>query len=223
MTLLWALLLLVQSEATKPSAASDARIRALAERGSLISSRLDNAILQDPEMRAQWRRVGFETGCLTFAAVEKEVKARHVPDLVEPTIAAIRKYVPQERLDRMPALSFSYGGLQVYRARIENELNRTSASLFARAVQDMRRAYGERVRALPTTSNPADNIVMPKADLAVALGIKGAWDLDNAAHLGMACAELQIPPQIRPTITTGPQGPFTIEVKRPAGAKQNDD
>jgi hypothetical protein len=184
-------------------AQSDARLRALAERGSLITSRMSDAVLQDPAMRAEWRRVGFEKGCLAFASAEKEVKARHLPLLVEPTIAAVRKFVPQERLDRLPALSFSYGGLQVYRARVEQELGRTSGGLIADAVEDMRRNYQAQVKALPTATNPEANVVIPKADIGAALGVKGAWDLNNPAQLGMACAELRIPPGVRPQINVG--------------------
>jgi hypothetical protein len=52
----------------------------------------------------------------------------------------------------------------------------------------MHQTFLERVQAIPTTRNAADNVVTPKPDIA-------------AARLGIACAELLIPPQLCPTIT----------------------
>jgi len=198
-----AVLLLAAQAAAAAEVDVEARVQALAARGTLLHTRLMDAILQDPKMRFEWRRVGFAQGCRIFEESKADVARRHLPNLIPSTVAAIRKYIPPRRLTEVPALSFTYGGLQVYRRQVESELERTSGAEIASAVEDMRRTYVDRTRTLPSTQNPADNVVKPKGDIAAALGIKGTWNLDSPAQLGMACAELRIPPQLRPKITTG--------------------
>jgi len=47
--------------------------------------------------------------------------------------------------------------------------------------------------------------------VAAALGIKGTYDLDDPAQLGLACAEFLISPGARPKISTTPQlQPFVV-------------
>lgn len=48
-------------------------------------------------------------------------------------------------------------------------------------------------------------------DIAEAVGLHGPYDLDNPAHMGMACADLLIPADKRPAITTSlAPSPFTV-------------
>jgi hypothetical protein len=210
-------LLLAAQGAAAAAVDVEARVQALAARGSLLHTRLMDAILSDPTMRTEWRRVGFAKGCRILYESKTDVAGRHLPNLIPSTVAAIHKYVPPQRLAELPTLSFTYGGLQIYRHQVESELDRTSGAEIASAVEDMRRTYSDRTRALPSTQNPADNVVTPKADIAAALGIKGAWNLDNPAQLGMACADLRIAPELRPKITTGAR---ELTVVPPTGAKK---
>lgn len=193
------------------SAVPDQALQDLAIRENRLSRRLYPLIYDDPSMRAEIKRVGFEKGCRAIADSKQEVSLRFAPMLVPATVAAIRKIVPEPQLSEMRFRSFFTGPMRIYTKRIDNELDRTASTSLNAAYSAMRAAFLKRTRQFPATGNPADNIVMPKADIVAALGLKGAYDLDNPAHLGMACAELLIPAPLRPTIKTPPaQPPLTV-------------
>ena len=75
--------------------------------------------------------------------------------------------------------------------------------MFARARSELRSGILIQTRPLPTETNPAANVVMPRPASAAALDIKGAWNLDNPAQMAMACAEQLVSPHMSPQITTG--------------------
>ena len=106
--------------------------------------------------------------------------------------------------------------MHVYTRRIDNELDRTASASLNAAYSAMRAAFLKRTSEFPAIGNPAGNIVMPKADIAAVFGLKGPYDLDNPAHLGMACAEALIPAPLRPTITTSPApSPLIVSPPQP--------
>lgn len=199
---------------TAPSTVSDAALERLATRESRLPGRLYRLIYDDPSMRAEVRRVGFAKGCQAIADSRQEVSLRFVPMLVPATVTAIRKIVPEPQLSEMRFRSFVSGPLHIYARRIDDELDRTASASLNHAYSAMRAAFLKRTREFPVTENPADNIVMPKADIAAMLGMKGPYDLDKPSHLGMACAEALIPADERPTITTSP-APATLVVAPP--------
>jgi hypothetical protein len=154
-------------------------------------------------MRAEIRRVGFAIGCSTVDDVSKAVVARHATALEQGLAEAIRKVIPEGRLMEAKAASFLVAPLAAYQRPVERELERSGAATLASAREDMRKSFLTRSRAIPATANPADNEVMPKADVAAALGVRGPWDLDNPSQMAFACAEQRMSPNLRPTITTG--------------------
>jgi len=192
------------SDQTAASAVSDQALEDLAIRESRLSRRLSPLIYDDPSMRAEIKRVGFEKGCRALDDSRREIGLRFAPALAPATVAAIRKIVPEPQLSEMRFRSFVTGPMHVYTRRIDIELERTASESLNAAYSAMRAAFLKRTRAFPATGNPADNIVMPKSDITAAVGLKGAYNLDNPAHLGMACAELLIPAPLRPTIRATP-------------------
>jgi hypothetical protein len=181
----------------------DQRIDVLAQHEARGRTRIYSAIFEDPAMRAEVRRIGFATGCSTVNGAGKEVIGRHAPALQAEIARAIRTVIPTERLAEARALSFLAMPLNIYQRRVERELERGGGAVLTLARDDMRRAFLARSKALPTSSDPADNKVLPRPDVAAALGHRGYWDLDNPAQLAFACADLLISPSVRPTITTG--------------------
>jgi hypothetical protein len=173
----------------------------LAALESRLPVKLSRLIYGDPAMRAEIRRVGFVKGCHAIAESRREVGTQFVPLLVPATVAVVRKIVPEARLSAMPVRSFSSGPLSLYTKRIDDEIERTASVTLTQAYAAMRAAFLARTRKMPATRSPADNVVMPKADIAAFGSLKGAYDLDNPAHLSMACADLLIPASRRPTIT----------------------
>lgn len=206
------LLLLAQAAATADaSPVSDQALKELALRESLLPRHLTNVVLDDPAMRAEIRRVGFEKGCRAMAESRNEVGQQYRAALVPATVVAIRKFVPEPRLSQMRPRSFVIGPLQIYKVRIGDEVERTAGSVLSAARDAMRLAFRRRTSANPDTTSPSDNVVMPRADIATAVGFKAAYDLEKPSHLGMACAEMLIPSAIRPRITTeAGQPPFVV-------------
>lgn len=193
------------------SSVSDQALEQLAIRESRLPGRLYRLIYDDPSMRAEIRRVGFEKGCRAIVDGKRQVSLQFVPALVPATVAAIRKVVPEPRLSEMRFRSFISGPMRVYARRIDDEIDRTASASLRMAYEAMRIAFLQRTHQLPATKNPKDNVIMPRADIAEAVGLQGPYDLDNPAHLGMACADLLIPAEKRPAITTSPTpGPFIV-------------
>lgn len=192
----------------------DASLERLALAESRVPLRLSDVVYDDAGLRAEIRRIGFEKGCRAVADSRREVSAVFAPKLVPATVAAIRHVVPAERLNEMRVLSFFMGPLRVYTSRIETELDATAGPLLQSAYAAMRESFLARATAMPTVQDASANRVMPKADIAAAVGIKGAYDLDRPAQLGMACAELLISPSVRPTISTTPQPVLVVAPPR---------
>jgi hypothetical protein len=159
-------------------------------------------VYEDPALRAELRRVGFATGCALAKRAAYEVTARHEPALRPPLEQAIAQVVPTQKIEEARALSFLVMPLLPYQARVIAAYKRTAAAPLAEARRDVRRTFLGYARPLPA-ADPAANEIMPRPDIAAALGVRGKWDLDNPLQLEMACAEQTISPTIRPTITTG--------------------
>ena len=179
------------------------RVAHLAAREARISSRIERAIYHDPQMRAEIRRIGFAKGCEIVGRTGSEVLERHAP-VLEPAIAeAITKVIPDRALAEARVISFLATPLSGYRGRVEQALEEGAAEALAAARADMRRTFLAATASLPATTDPQDNAVAPKPDIAASLGLAGNWDLDRPEQLALACAEHRISPQLRPTITTG--------------------
>jgi hypothetical protein len=188
---------------TDPGPSVEQRIAWLAAGSARTLPRVEWAVFDDPAMRAEIRRMGFATGCATVDEVSKSVVARHAAALQDAIAQAIRKVIPEEKLLAANVMSFLAMPLTSYQRRVEREVERSGGATLASARGDMRESFMARARTIPATANPADNEVMPKADVAAALGVRGHWDLDNPAQLAFACAEQRMSPNLRPTITTG--------------------
>lgn len=184
---------------------TDQVLEQLASNESRLPGRLKDVIFEDPAMRKEIRRVGFEKGCRAMAESRREVSQRYNAALIPATVAAIRKFVPEPQLSLMRPRSFVTGPLTIYKARIEGEIDRSAPAILAAAYSAMRDAFLKRTKTYPSQTQPAGNIVMPKPDLAVAVGMTGPYNLDDPAHLSMACIELLISPDKRPKITTEPR------------------
>ncbi|MCI4589334.1 hypothetical protein MOK15_04385 [Sphingobium sp. BYY-5] len=196
------------------STVTDDVLKQLAIAESRVPSRLYRVIYDDPSMRAEIKRVGFEKGCRAVAESKRQVSRQFVPSLVPATVAAIRKIVPEPHLSEMRPRSFIVGPMRIYTKRIDDEIDRTASPLLMATYAAMRAEFLGRMRELPTSRNPEDNIVMPKTDIAAFGSLNGAYDLDNPAQLGMACADFLIRPEQRPTITTAPS-PGTVTIIPP--------
>jgi hypothetical protein len=196
------------------SAISDQALEQLAARESRLPGRLNRLIYDAPSMRAEIKRVGFEKGCHAIADSRREVSLQFVPALVPPTVAAIRKIVPEPRLSETRPRSFVFGPMRIYANRIDEEIDRTASDVLTTAYDAMRTAFLTRTHGMATTRNPADNIIMPRPDIAAFGSLNGPYNLDNPAHLSMACADLLTPADRRPTITTLP-APRTYTVVPP--------
>ncbi|GEM_PF-2525054 len=191
-------------------AVPDASLERLAIVESRLPLRLSDVIYEDAGLRAEIRRIGFEKGCRAVEDSRRDVSGVFVPKLVPATVAAIRRIVPAESLNGARGLSFIRSPLLVYKGRIEAELDATAGPLLQSAYAAMRDSFTARVKAMPTTQDASANVVMPKGDVATALGIKGAYDLDKPTQLAFACVELLIAPAARPTISTTPQPVFGV-------------
>lgn len=189
----------------------DSSLERLATVESRLPLRLSYVVYDDARLRAEIKRIGFEKGCRAVQDSRREVSDEFVPRLVPATVAAIRRVVPAERLNDMRVLSFVVGPLQIYEGRVDAELDATAGPELQSAYDAMRNSFLARTKVIPTERHQSANVVAPKADVAAALGIKGTYDLDNPAQLGLACAELLISPGSRPKISTTPQPqPFVV-------------
>ncbi|ARS26596.1 hypothetical protein [Sphingomonas sp. KC8] len=195
------------------SALPELAFERLATAESRLPGRLSNLIYNDPAMRAEIRRVGFEKGCRAVADSRRDVGMKFVPALVPATVAAIRKIVPEPQFSEMRPRSFVVSPLRIYAKRIDAEIDRTAPEILTVAYDAMRKSFLERLRQYPTTQNPADNIVVPRADIAAFGNLEGPYDLDNPVHLSIACADLFISAKMRPTITTAPVDPILLSCR----------
>jgi hypothetical protein len=185
-----------------PSPVTDEALASFAARENPVSSWASSAIIDDAAMRAEIRRVGFANGCQIMAETRDAIKGRYSTAIVPFMISAVRDIVPADRLDEMPILSFLVGPMLIYQARIRDRLDQDAAPIRTAAVAEMRKSFLERTTALPTTNDLNANHIMPKADIAKALGKTGPYDLDKPADIGLACADLRISPDQRPVIMT---------------------
>ena len=180
--------------------------------------RLRTVVYDDPALRAELRRVGLAAGCEGAKRADYEVTARHEAQLRPALEQAIRQVIPPEKLEEARALSFLTMPLLPYQARVAAAYERAGAAPLAQARQDMRETFLGYTKSLPP-AGPGANDITPRADIAAALGVRAKWDLDNPAQLGMACAEQTMPPDLRPTITTGSPAVSGLVVVPPPGRK----
>jgi hypothetical protein len=182
---------------------------------SRLPLRLSSLVYDDARLRAEMKRIGFQKGCRAVRDSRRDVSEEFVPKLVPATVVAIRRVVPAERLNEMRLLSFVVGPLQIYKSRVDAELDATAGPILQSAYDAMRSSFTARTKGIPTEQHESANVVAPKADVAAALRLKGAYDLDNPAQLSLACAELLISPGARPTISTTPQAQLYVVVPNP--------
>ncbi|MCW6530756.1 hypothetical protein NED98_10920 [Sphingomonas sp. MMSM20] len=204
LTTMIALATLTANPVAAQSALPDQALEQLATRESRLQQYLSKAFYEDPEMRAEFKRVGFANACRAVADSRREVAVEFVPALVPATVAAIKKIVPEQRLAEARPRSLSVGPLWIYAERIDEEIKRTAPEILASATAAMRKSFLKRTSPYATTRVAADNIVRPRADIAGAVGLKDTYDLDNPAQIRLACAEFLISPRDRPTITSEP-------------------
>lgn len=173
-------------------------------RSGVIGPRLMNVIKNDPALRAEIRRVGFEKGCRAMADSSREVTDRYGEILKPEMLAAIRDSVPTEVLAGPNYLTFLGGPLIGFRRRITTLFERAGAEKLAAADAEVRDAFLKRTRPQPDTTDPSANIVKPRDDINAVFGYGASYDLDHPAQLGLACSDLLIHPAVRPKITVGP-------------------
>lgn len=181
----------------------DQRIAYLAESEARMANRIEGAVYADPAIRAEIRRVGFSAGCSAFGRARREVVNRHASALTPHFEAAIRRLVPLERITEAPFLSFLWSSLSAYQRRVSNAAEQSAEAELAGARADLRATFLSYTAPLATNGDPSANVVMPRTDIARALGVEGAWNLDNPNHLSMACLEQLISPDQRPIISGG--------------------
>jgi hypothetical protein len=185
-----------------PSPMTDDALAMLAARENPVTSWATGAIINDAEMRAEIRRVGFVNGCNAMADSRAEISRRYNDEIIPITVAAIRAVVPEDRMNEVTILSFMFGPLQIYKGRIWDRLDQNAAALRNEITGDMRALFLANTSPLPTNKDPNANLILPKPDIAKALGIVGPYDLDKPASIGLACAEQRISPEQRPMIST---------------------
>lgn len=173
------------------------QIKEIARRTAKTTNYLESAIFDDPAMRKEVLRVGFRQGCQLVSQTSQAVVQRQLPHLEPLFIVATRKVVPTQRLV-FPAVrnSMMFGG------RITFEVEQAKGPALLQANEDMRLTFLAMSQKLPRTRDPKANRIMPKSDLARALGVVGPWKLSDPSQLAMACIETQISPEQRPTIST---------------------
>ena len=181
----------------------DRRIAYLAESESRVATRIERRLYADPAIRAELRRVGFATGCSAFGRSSRKVVSGHVPALKPHFEAAIRRLVPAEQIVSARFLSFLAHPLMLYQRRVVDAAERSAETELAAAAADLRAAFLSETKQLRTNEDPSANVVMPRADIGRALGVAGAWNLDDPNHVAMACIEQLISPGQRPLISGG--------------------
>ncbi len=188
-------------------AKTDEQLEYLALNQSLLPSRLGHVIFDDPKMRGEIKRVGLRQGCVAVDQSWKKVGAKYKPALVPPTVAAIRKVVPEPVLTEASFLSFLSWPLSSYQSRIEDELEVTASETLQEAYAAMRVEFLAQTAQLPTSRNRKDNVLMPSPHLAAALSIEGAYDLSRPEAMNMACLDLLTPkrPRSETSIEPPPQ------------------
>lgn len=134
---------------TSPSV-SDASLERLATLESRLPQRLSYLVYDDVKLRAEIKRIGFEKGCRAVNDSRREVSDAFVPKLVPATVASIRRVVPADRLNSMRVLSFFVGPLQIYKGRIDADLDATAAPILQSAYDAMRRSFVARTKIIPT-------------------------------------------------------------------------
>jgi len=182
----------------------DSSLARLALVESRLLPRLNALIYSNARLRSEIKRIGYAKGCRTIYNSRREVIDEYGPKLVPFTVTAIRHVVPAGRLNDMRVLSFLAMPLTIYRDRIDAELDMTAGSILQSADVAMQALFNARTKGIATERNHSANVIAPKADVAAAVGIKGAYDLDDPSQLSLACAEFLISPNARPEISTPP-------------------
>ena len=187
-----------------PAPVTDEALAAFVRQENPLGVWLSETITHDPKMRAEMKRVRFASACTALAESRTLIAARHRERLVPITVNSVKHHVPADRLNEMKILSLWVGPMQIYKARILDQVRRDGAEIVAEAESEMRSAFLTQTAKMNSVEGESANIVLPKADIAKALGIADGYNLDNPAHIMLACAEQRIAPDQRPTITTGP-------------------
>ena len=197
-------LLLQLSVVGAPAPVTDEALAAFARNESPLSFWLAETITYDSALRAEMKRVGFAAACNVLAESRNLVTMRYRERLVPAIVKSVRATVPADRLEEMNILSFLVGPMQIYRARILDQVRVDGAADISDAEAEMRSTFLSRTAVMDSVEGNEANIAMPKHDIAKALQIVGGYDLDNPNHIMLACAEQHIGADQRPTITTGP-------------------
>lgn len=197
-------LLLQMSVVGAPVSVTDEALAAFARQESPLGVWLAEAITHDPALRVEIKRVGFAAACNILVESRNSVSMRYQKRLVPVIVKSVRDKIPADRLEEMKILSFLVGPMQIYKARVLDQVRFDGAKVISDAEAEMRSTFLSRTAVIDSVEGDEANIVTPKPDLAKALQIVGAYDLDNPDHIMLACAEQYIAPDERPTITTGP-------------------
>ena len=197
-------LLLQLSVVGAPAPVTDEALAVFARNESPLGFWLAETITSDPAMRAEMRRVGFATACNVLAESRNSVVMRYRERLVPATVKSVRDTVPADGLEEMKILSFLVGPMQIYKARILDQVRVDGAAVISDAEAEMRSAFLSRTAVIDSIVGDEANIIMPKPDIATALQIDGEYDLDNPNQIMLACAEQHIGADQRPVITTSP-------------------
>ncbi len=179
------------------------RIDYLAEAQARFAEPVNSTLYENPDVRAEIRRIGFLKGCQLAQQARRDALDQHFPELKAGYAEAIRKAVSEDMLKSVRFITFDLPPLRGAKFRLGREAERSMASEFSATRIDMTKRFVELSGPLPTNSDPAANRVTPRADVAGALGIAGDYDLDNPGFLGLACAEATIDPAFRPQISGG--------------------
>jgi hypothetical protein len=197
-------LLLQLSVGGAPVTVTDEALAAFARQESPLGFWLAEAITHDPALGVEMKRVGFAAACNILVESRNSVTMRYRERLVPVTVKSVRDQVPADRLEEMKILSFLVGPMQMYKARVLDQVRSDGAAVISDAEAEMRSTFLSRTAVIDSIKGDDANIVIPKPDIAKALQIVGAYDLDNPNHIMLACTEQHIAPDQRPTITTGP-------------------
>ncbi len=187
-----------------PVPVTDEALAAFARNESPLSFWLTETITRDPALRTEMRRVGFATGCKVLAESQNSVTLRFRDRLVAATVKSVRDMVPADRLEEMKILSFVVGPMQIYKARVLDQVRADEAAVISDAEAEMRSIFLSRTAVVDSIVGDEANIIMPKPDIATALQIAGEYDLDNPNHIMLACAEQHISADQLPAIKTSP-------------------
>jgi hypothetical protein len=181
------------------SAAPYERVAQLGGGTFMFQSRIQDEVIADAQVKAEFDRLGLETACSIYNRSLDAVVETHSGAFTALLVAAMREHIPDEILASPSTLPGLNAGLISYRTRILRNLDQAAAPLYLRGRSELRATF------LSAAGQAAGG---------GGAGIFEDWDLERPPARQVACFILSAKPERRAQLKVTFDGPYKRKDQR---------